>query len=242
MNFWEKCFLKSLLKFSKFVHEYRFAAFSEQEEKVYQKNLEKLRNLFGVEKSPISLDMIDTSVLTAYQRELLEEFLQNASFIKVRYREMVRFIWSNPRYTFSHVEREVVCYMLQTLGNSSEEYDRIQQAQKEKLGKEYMEKYSYQALLWELQHVEHELKKQKELDRRYTSLYMQANAGNLRHVVCSLYTERGLSMKEFANEIKVSESEIHDLIRKGMVTEKLLDLICTYFQIQKTPAFIRYIQ
>ncbi|MGR5965357.1 hypothetical protein ACT7DB_17945 [Bacillus cereus] len=49
-------------------------------------------------------------------------------------------------------------------------------------------------------------------------------------------------MKEFANEIKVSESEIHDLIRKGMVTEKLLDLICAYFQIQKTPAFIRYIQ
>ncbi|WP_236828944.1 hypothetical protein [Bacillus thuringiensis] len=135
MNFWEKRFLKSLLKFSKFVHEYRFEAFSEQEEKVYQKNLEKLRSLFGVEKSPISLDVIDTSVLTAYQRELLEEFLQNASFIKVRYREMIRFIWSNPRCTFSHVEREVVCYMLQTLGNSSEEYDRIQQAQKEKLGK-----------------------------------------------------------------------------------------------------------
>ncbi|MGN4669593.1 hypothetical protein ACTFRP_28800 [Bacillus cereus group sp. MYBK234-1] len=102
-----------------------------------------------------------------------------------------------------------------------------------------MGKYIYQELLRELQHVEHEL---KELDRRYTNLSIQANVGNLRHVVCSLYTERGLSMKEFANEIKVSESEIHDLIRKGMVTEKLLDLICTYFQIQKTPAFIRYIQ
>ncbi|MBG9483011.1 hypothetical protein ABE42_01815 [Bacillus thuringiensis] len=102
-----------------------------------------------------------------------------------------------------------------------------------------MEKYSYQALLWELQHVEHEL---KELDRRYTSLYMQANAGNLRHVVYSLYTERGLSMKEFANEMDVSESEIHNLIRKGMVTEKLLDMICTYFQIQKTPLWMRYIQ
>ncbi|MGG0445616.1 hypothetical protein ABEZ87_15510 [Bacillus mycoides] len=239
MNFWEKRFLKSLLKFSKFVHEYRFEAFSEQEEKVYQKNLEKLRNLFGVEKSPISLDVIHTSVLTAYQRELLQEFEQNASFIKVRYREMVRFIWSNPRCTFSHVEREVICYMLQTLGNSSEEYDRIQQAQKEKLGKEYMEKYSYQALLWELQHVEHEL---KELDRRYTSLYMQANAGNLRHVVYSLYTERGLSMKEFVNEMDVSESEIHNLIRKGMVTEKLLDMICTYFQIQKTSLWMRYMQ
>ncbi|WP_157762860.1 hypothetical protein [Bacillus thuringiensis] len=46
MNFWKKRFLKSLLKFSKFVHEYRFEDFSAQEEKVYQKNLEKLRNLF----------------------------------------------------------------------------------------------------------------------------------------------------------------------------------------------------
>ncbi|PGS64078.1 hypothetical protein COC69_30790 [Bacillus cereus] len=102
-----------------------------------------------------------------------------------------------------------------------------------------MGKYSYQALLWELQHVEHEL---KELDRRYTSLYMQANAGNLRHVVYSLYTERGLSMIEFANEMDVSESEIHNLIRKGMVSEKLLDMICTHFQIQKTPLWMRYIQ
>lgn len=152
--------------------------------------------------------------------------------------EMVRFIWSNPRCTFSHVEREVICYMLQTLGNSSEEYDRIQQAQKEKLGKEYMEKYSYQALLWELQHVEHEL---KELDRRYTSLYMQANAGNLRHVVYSLYTERGLSMKEFANEMDVSESEIHNLIRKGMVTETFrYDLYV--LSNSKTPLWMRYIQ
>ncbi|MGR5966629.1 hypothetical protein ACT7DB_30875 [Bacillus cereus] len=43
-------------------------------------------------------------------------------------------------------------------------------------------------------------------------------------------------MKEFANEIDVSESEIHNLIKKGMVTEKLLDMICTYFQIQKNTA------
>ncbi|MFZ7807611.1 hypothetical protein ACQVTU_23630 [Bacillus cereus] len=127
MKFFEKRFLKSLLKFSKFVHEYRFEDFSAQEEKVYQKNLEKLRNLFGVEKSPISLDVIDTSVLTAYQRELLQEFEQNAPFIKVRYREMVWFIWSNPRCTFSRIEREVICYMLQKLGSSSGEYYRNQQ-------------------------------------------------------------------------------------------------------------------
>ena len=50
--------MKSLLKYSKFVHEYRFEIFSEQEEKVYQKNLEKLRNLFGVEKTCLSLDVI----------------------------------------------------------------------------------------------------------------------------------------------------------------------------------------
>lgn len=131
MSFWEKRFLKSLLKYSKFVHEYRFEIFSEQEEKVYQKNLEKLRDLFGVEKTCLSLDVIHTPVLTAYQRELLQEFEQNEPFIKVRYREMVRFIWSNPRCTFSHVEREVICYMLQTLGSSSEEYDRNQQEQKQ---------------------------------------------------------------------------------------------------------------
>ncbi|MBU4642766.1 hypothetical protein [Bacillus toyonensis] len=132
MKFFEKRFLKGLLKFGKFVHEYRFEAFSEEEEKVYQKNLEKLRNLFGVEKARVSLDVIDTSVLTADQRELLQEFQQNSPFIKVRYREMVRFIWSNPRCTFSLVEREVICYMLQTLGSSSEEYDRVQKAQREK--------------------------------------------------------------------------------------------------------------
>ncbi|PEO38465.1 hypothetical protein CN555_13165 [Bacillus wiedmannii] len=119
-------------------------------------------------------------------------------------------------------------------------------------------KYKYRELLLEQQNVEHELKriegernktwskklmrKQKELDARYTKLSIQTNAGNLRHVVYSLYTERGLSMKEFANELEVSESEIHNLIRKGMVTEKLLDMICTYFQIQKTPLWMRYIQ
>ncbi|OUB46740.1 hypothetical protein, partial [Bacillus thuringiensis] len=50
-------------------------------------------------------------------------------FIKVRYREMVWFIWSNPRCTFSRIEREVICYMLQTLGSSSGEYYRNQQEQ-----------------------------------------------------------------------------------------------------------------
>ncbi|MCU5081484.1 hypothetical protein OB985_28640 [Bacillus cereus] len=129
MNFWEKRFLKGLLRFSKFVHEYRFEDFSAQEEKVYQKNLEKLRNLFEIEKSLVTLDVIDTSVLTVYQRELLQEFEQNAPFIKVRYREMVWFIWSNPRCTFSRIEQEVICYMLQTLGSSSGEYYRNQQEQ-----------------------------------------------------------------------------------------------------------------
>ncbi|MGE6963696.1 hypothetical protein ACQKIW_28060 [Bacillus thuringiensis] len=48
-------------------------------------------------------------------------------------------------------------------------------------------------------------------------------------------------MKEFANEIGVSKPEIHNLIKKGMVTEKLLDMICMYFQIQNTPLWMRYI-
>ncbi|MBU4642902.1 hypothetical protein [Bacillus toyonensis] len=120
-----------------------------------------------------------------------------------------------------------------------------------------MEKYKYRELLLEQQHVEHELKriereinktwskklmrKHKELNARYRSLSIQTNAGNLRHVIYSLYTEMGLSMKEFANELDIQESEIQNIIRKGMITEKLLDTLCIYFQIKKTQEFMRYI-
>jgi plasmid maintenance system antidote protein VapI len=44
----------------------------------------------------------------------------------------------------------------------------------------------------------------------------------------------GLSMKEFANELGAKESEIQNIIRQGIITEKLLDTICTYFHINKT--------
>jgi ribosome-binding protein aMBF1 (putative translation factor) len=122
-----------------------------------------------------------------------------------------------------------------------------------------MGKYKYRELLLEQQNVEHELKKrierernktwpketyekQKRLDARYTRLSIQTNAGNLRHVIYSLYTEMGLSMKEFANELGAKESEIQNIIRQGIITEKLLDTICTYFHINKTEKIMRYIQ
>jgi hypothetical protein len=127
------------------------------------------------------------------------------------------------------------------------------------MGRERMGKYKYRELLLEQQNVEHELKriereknktwpkelmrKQKELDARYTRLSIQTNAGNLRHVIYSLYTEMGLSMKEFANELGAKESEIQNIINQGIITEKLLDTICTYFHINKTEKKImRYIQ
>jgi hypothetical protein len=126
------------------------------------------------------------------------------------------------------------------------------------MGRERMGKYKYRELLLEQQNVEHELKrierernktwpkklmrKQKRLDARYTRLSIQTNAGNLRHVIYSLYTEMGLSMKEFANELGAKESEIQNIIRQGIITEKLLDTICTYFHINKTEKIMRYIQ
>ncbi|MBU4642769.1 hypothetical protein [Bacillus toyonensis] len=132
--------------------------------------------------------------------------------------------------------------------------------EKLEIAKELLKNSKYRELLLEKQHIEHKLEKiekemrknlnwefqfikeYKELNARYNSLCMQTNSGNLRHVIYTLYTEMGLSMKEFANELEVSESEIHNLIRKGMVTEKILDTICAYFQINKTQEFMRYIQ
>ncbi|MDA2074296.1 hypothetical protein PDM84_30120 [Bacillus cereus] len=121
-----------------------------------------------------------------------------------------------------------------------------------------MRKYKYRELLTEVQNIENEMKeierkikkdwsrelieKHKELYARYTSLYMKTNPGNLRHVIYSLYTEMGLSMKEFAKELGAKESEIQNIIKQGIITEKLLNTICTYFQINKTEKFIRYIQ
>jgi len=117
--------------------------------------------------------------------------------------------------------------------------------------------HKYRELLIEEQSILHDLKivekeintnptrelieKQKEVYAQYTSLYKQTNSGNLRHVIYSLYTGMGLSMKEFANELGVKESEIQNILRKGIITEKLLDTICTYFQINKTQDFMRYI-
>lgn len=67
------------------------------------------------------------------------------------------------------------------------------------------------------------------------------NAGNLRHVVYTLFTEEGLSAKQFADKIGVTEEEIKMLIRDGKVEHRLLDKICKYFGIRKSPDFTRYI-
>ncbi|WP_176546801.1 hypothetical protein [Bacillus pseudomycoides] len=117
--------------------------------------------------------------------------------------------------------------------------------------------YKYRELLIEEQNIENEMneieremkktwsreliEKHKELYARYTSLSMKTNSASLRHVIYSLYTEMGLSMKEFANEVGAKESEIQNIIRQGIITEELLDTICTYFQINKTQDFMRYI-
>ncbi|EOP32339.1 hypothetical protein U0X36_25925 [Bacillus thuringiensis] len=196
MNFFEKRFLKNLLKFSKFVHEYRLEVFSEQEEKVYQKNLEKLRNLFGVEKAIVSLDVIDTSVLKAHQRELLQEFRQNSPFIKVRYREMVWFIWSNPRCTFSHVEREVICYMLQTLGNSSEEYYRNQQAQKQ-----------------EKVQSSHEIEGEREKIHRLNEQLMQVDILQLKEMASGFMHNTFVLLRMYSSDKKIlGETDYHQFI------------------------------
>lgn len=190
MKFFEKRFLRSLLKFSKFVHEYRFEDFSAQEEKVYQKNLEKLRNLFEIEKSLVTLDVIDTSVLTAYQRELLQEFEQNAPFIKVRYREMVRFIWSNRCCTFSHVEQEVICYMLQTLGSSSGEYDRNQQEQKQK--QEKVQNF-------------HEIEGEREKIHKLREQLIQVDILQLKEMAAGLIHNTFVLLRMYAEDQKMRE-------------------------------------
>ncbi|HDT6578618.1 hypothetical protein COK81_04730 [Bacillus thuringiensis] len=188
MNFFEKRFLKGLLRFGKFVHEYRFAVFSEQEEKVYQKNLKKLRGMFDVGKNHVSWESIDITVLTAYQRELLQEFGQNALFIKVRYREMVRFIWSNPRCTFSHVEREVICYMLQTLGSSSGEYDRNQQEKKQEKVQNF-----------------HEIDGEREKIHRLREQLIQVDILQLKEMAAGLMHNTFVLLRMYAEDQKMRE-------------------------------------
>ncbi|PGT82218.1 hypothetical protein [Bacillus sp. AFS040349] len=79
-----------------------------------------------------------------------------------------------------------------------------------------------------------------KLEKQYMDLRIFLNAGNLRTVVHNLYSEEGLSAKELAKKVGFTEKEILDLTQKGIVTHELLDAICSYFNILKTPDFVRY--
>lgn len=67
------------------------------------------------------------------------------------------------------------------------------------------------------------------------------NPGNIRHVVYTLYTEEGLTPKEFGEKINHTEKDIIDLVTMGIVTSDLLDAICDYYGLLKTSSFTRYV-
>lgn len=101
---------------------------------------------------------------------------------------------------------------------------------------EVLEKINTLATKW----LESEEKLAKKF-RQWRKIRDEINSGNLRHVVYSLYTERGFTEQEFASEIGCTESEIVNLTSRGSVTEELLDEICSYFEIRKTTSFTRYL-
>ena len=82
---------------------------------------------------------------------------------------------------------------------------------------------------------------ESKLDEQHWDLSVYLIAGNLRHVVFTLYTEEGLTAKEFGEKIGYAEKEIIELTRDGKVTNNLLDAICKHFGIRKTSDFTRYI-
>jgi len=80
-----------------------------------------------------------------------------------------------------------------------------------------------------------------KLEQQYLDLGHYLNAGNLRHVVYTLYTEENLTAKEFGEKINFTEQEIIDLTRNGIVTYNLLNAICNYFRILKTSDLYKYV-
>jgi hypothetical protein len=67
------------------------------------------------------------------------------------------------------------------------------------------------------------------------------NSGNLRHVVYTLYTEQGFTPGQLADYIQCTAVDIKRLTRDGIVDDSLLERICSFFQIKKTPEFMRYV-
>lgn len=81
----------------------------------------------------------------------------------------------------------------------------------------------------------------RKLEEEYSDLRRYLIAGNLRHVVKCLYTEKGMTAKEFGEEIGFTEHDIMSLTSVGIVSFNLLNAICQYFGIMMTEDYTRYI-
>ena len=81
----------------------------------------------------------------------------------------------------------------------------------------------------------------RKLERQYLDLRYYLNAGNLRHVVFTLYIEEGLTAREFGEKIGFAEEDITSLTKEGVVPFNLLKAICKYFGIIMTEEYTRYI-
>ena len=82
---------------------------------------------------------------------------------------------------------------------------------------------------------------EKNIYRTWSEL-RAINPNNLRFVVLALIHGEGLTIKQFSDKIGYSEHEIYKLTHKGEVSMELLDTICSYFNIEKTEAFVHYVQ
>lgn len=91
------------------------------------------------------------------------------------------------------------------------------------------------------QHYNKLFDKRGALNKRYWELHKETNSGNLRHVVHTLYKEQGLTTSEFAQDIGFVEQDVINLTKNGIVSDRLLTAICSYFRIEKTEKFKRYL-
>ncbi|UOE78426.1 hypothetical protein [Parageobacillus thermoglucosidasius] len=115
--------------------------------------------------------------------------------------------------------------------------------------KEWLEQHGlpvYQQLQQEIEELSQKTKQLKcEIKNLFSEcekLREQNNSGNLRHVVYMLYTEQGLSIEQFAKLVDSSPEEILELTKDGIVTEALLERICSFFGISKTKEFMKYVR
>jgi transcriptional regulator with XRE-family HTH domain len=57
-----------------------------------------------------------------------------------------------------------------------------------------------------------------------------------------LVGQQGLSIEQFAKLVDSSPEEILELTKDGIVTEALLERICSFFGISKTKEFMKYVR